>query len=164
MAKRDYIEERAAGSEKSALTRGRRTAPYDRKPYSPAEIDKLYAKSQIASNLNTDGGDGLQSQELHDYEAKVQQPSAAGDKNIDGRLPDYFNDVAKGSYLRGHGKQGAGHLDFDKGGSGFRYGGPERGEKCTANGKNAKSNPFSSASRTYGRDVVEPTGGKNNRK
>jgi len=46
----------------------------------------------------------------------MQKPQPAGDHEIDGRLPDYSNDVpltGRRSWLRGGGKQGAGHLDFD---------------------------------------------------
>jgi hypothetical protein len=148
----DYQEQRATRTRKAAETRDRRTAPEHSGPPSVREIEKLYKKDQIASNLNTDGGDGLQSKSHHDFEVKAQAPQPLGDEATNGRLPDYHNDVPEGSWLRGHGKQGAGHLNFDslgRRGSGHRYPSckPEKGAPCTATGQDQTKSPFSAAYR-----------------
>jgi hypothetical protein len=143
MAK-DFIEQRATRTRASAETRGRRTYPADQGPCSPAEIDKLYRKSQIASNLNVDGGDGLMDRKQHAFEVKIQKPQSPEDQ----RLPDYDNDVpltGRRAWLRGGGKAGAGHLDFDSVG----IPGPATGSGRSrmASGKDATKSPFSAAYR-----------------
>jgi hypothetical protein len=123
----------------------RRTTPSDHKPYSPSEIDRLYRKDRIASNLNVDGGDGLMDKRLHDYEVSMQQPQRLGDHNVDGRLPDYLNDVptlGRRAWLRGHGKAGSGHLDFDHVGN---PGSAKGGSRLKATGQDISESPFSAA-------------------
>jgi hypothetical protein len=134
----------------------RRTQPKDQGPYSVAQIDALYKKDAIKSNLNTDGGDGLQSKELHDYEIRMQQPQALGDHDVDGRLPDYLNDVPEGDWRRGrrgaHKSGGAGYPCFDQGklDPGNQPGRwAKGGGKLKASGKDETKSPFSRAHKTW---------------
>jgi hypothetical protein len=142
MAK-DYVEQRAAKTVCGAGARDRQTAPRDQKPYSQVQIEKLYRKDRVAPNLNVGRGDGLVSNKLHDYEKAARGPQF---KDIDGRFPDYLNDVPEKSWLRGGGKQGAGHLEFDHVGN---PGAARGGAKIEASGKDTKRSPFSAAAKSW---------------
>src|ERR1700730_6253408 len=103
MARGSYRQDEATAA-KAGEDRRRTEPKVDGRPLSPKEIDALYKKDRVASNLNTAGGDGLVSKELHSYETRMQQPQALGDHDVNGRLPGYHNDVpltGKRSWLRG---------------------------------------------------------------
>jgi hypothetical protein len=118
------------------------TKPENRDPYSPEAIQGFYKKSRVG--LNTEGGDGLSGKAHHGADVRIQRPQDLGDPTTNGRMKNYDNDVPQGSWLRGGGKQGAGHIDFD------HVGNPKPnkgGGKCTASGQDATKSPFSSAYR-----------------
>jgi hypothetical protein len=122
----------------------------DGAPESPKQIDDMYKKARIAPNLNVDGGDGLVSKQVHDYERGVQRSQALGDNNVDGKLSDYDNDVKDG-WLRGSGVRGAtARPSFDSVGMPA----PARGGgKSTAKHNfDAKTSPFSAAAKTWKED------------
>ena len=135
---RDYIENRAAKSVKTAETRGRRTAPEDQGPYTPKQIDRLYRKSEIASNLNVDGGDGLVSKRIHAFEEAARGPQFKG---TDGHFPDYLNDVPITRWTRGKdATEKPGYVPTGNPGT-------ARGAKIEASGRDMHKSPFSAAHR-----------------
>jgi hypothetical protein len=140
MAKELNLRGRHNGEDK------RQTQPkVDGRPASVSEIDALYKKDRVADNLNTAGGDGLVSKELHSYEIRMQQPQALGDHDINGRLPSYDNDVAP---RRRGGRQGSERATFDHGkyDLGDKPGRCAKGGgKCEATGQDISESPFSAA-------------------
>jgi hypothetical protein len=126
------------GREVPFATRAR-TKPADHKPYSPAAIEKLYDKSDFAPLKNA-GPDGLVSRKQHASEEAARGPQFVEDKHGAGYNPD----VPEKSWLRGGGKQGAGHMDFDAVG----IPGPAKGGgRIRASGRDIKESPFSAAYR-----------------
>jgi hypothetical protein len=156
MARGSYRQDEATAAKTGEDKR--RTVPKDQGPYSPKEIDRLYAKDKIDGHKHADG-DGFFTKQNH---------------AIDGRLPTYDNDTpstGRRGWLRGaDGNAAEGHLAFDsyskkpplrdrdtQPDTGLDGSRPERpavknsmgtasgGLKNTASGQDMKSSPFSKA-------------------
>jgi hypothetical protein len=119
---------------------GRTKAAVSGKPHSPEQIDQFY-----------DRVPGWAGRHRPDMDQKAEKPSPA-DKHQANQDPQdfhaapYRNDVpltGHRAWLRGGGKQGAGHLDFD------HVGNPKgpKGPRNKATGQDISESPFSGAYR-----------------
>jgi hypothetical protein len=129
-------------------TDARRIKPADRGPPSPAEVKKLYAK-----DMRPEGhgmvGDGLTSKAEYEFYKKMHAPQDLGDRDTNGRMAIYDNDVPeKGarSWLRGGQRGGESYSCFDR--TGVPKNAPGGGHN-TATGKDMRSSPFSRAAKTW---------------
>jgi hypothetical protein len=126
----------------------RRTRPADKGPYSPKQVDDLYAKgAKLNPHPRGTVGDGLTDRKTRERDIRLQKPQDP----IEGREPSYDNDVSlKGdrAWLRGGGEGHRPNMDTGKLDISDRPGKPAKGLK--ASGTDCHQSPFSAAHKTYG--------------